>query len=339
MKLTICVHQFFDEYLHRIRGCGQNTVKAYREVFTLFLPFAADYCHTKVCDLDVAHLTIDLVLDFLDHLESQRGNTARTRNQRLAAIKSFAKMVRIFYPEDRLAAEKILHLQQKRAQKKLIGFLYYEEILSVFNAVDLKAQNGFRDYTMLHLLADAGIRASELAMLRLDDFTQEHSALGVLGKGNKYRLIELEPKTTDLIKTYISRYRLKPKSLFSERLFISKHRKGLTRKGVYLLCRKYLERALSPKRFKEIDPVHGFRHSCAVQMLAQGRSLSDIKNHLGHESIESTKVYLHMDMRSKRKVQEKYFEYLQSTLKHDPKLEDLIAWENRKETLDWLDSL
>jgi len=339
MKLTICVHQFFDQYLNRVRGCGENTVKAYREAFTLFLPFAAEYYHTKVCDLDVAHLTIDLVLDFLDHLESRRSNTARTRNQRLAAIKSFAKMVRIFYPENRLIAEKILHLQQKRAQKKLIGFLYLEEILSVYNTVDLKTENGFRDYTILHLLADAGIRASELSMLRLDDFTPEHYALGVLGKGNKYRLIELEPKTTDLIKIYIRKYRLKPRPLFGERLFISKHRRGLTRKGVYVLCRKYLERALSPKRFKEIDPVHGFRHSCAVHMLGQGKSLSDIKNRLGHESIESTKVYLHMDMRSKRKVQEKYFEYLQSTLKHDPKLDDLIAWENRKETLDWLDSL
>jgi site-specific recombinase XerD len=339
MKLSICVHQFFDPYLHRIRGCGANTVKAYREAFTLFLPLAAEYYHTRVCDLDVDHLTIDLVLDFLDHLETRRGNTARTRNQRLAAIKSFAKMVRIFYPEYRLVAEKILHLQQKRAQKKLIGFLYYEEILSAFNAVDLKTENGFRDYTMLHLLADAGIRASELAMLRLGDFTPEHRALGVLGKGNKYRLIELEPKTTDLIKMYISRYRLKPRPLFNERLFISKHRRGLTRKGVYLVCRKYLAKALSPKRFNEIDPVHGFRHSCAVHMLGQGRSLSDIKNRLGHESIESTKVYLHMDMRSKRKVQEKYFEYLQSTLQHDPKLDDLIAWKNRKETLDWLDSL
>jgi len=339
MKLSICVHQFFDQYLNRVRGLRKNTVKAYREAFTLFLPFAADYYHTRARDLEVDHLSIDLVLDFLDHLESRRNNTVRTRNQRLAAIKSFAKMVRIFYPENRLIAEKILDLQQKRAQRKLIGFLYYEEILSVYNTVDLKTENGFRDYTIIHLLADAGIRASELAMLRLDDFTPEHSTLGVLGKGNKYRLIALEPKTTDLIKMYIRKYRLKPRPLFGERLFISKHRKGLTRKGVYLLCRKYLVKALSPKRFKEIDPVHGFRHSCAVHMLAQGRSLSDIKNHLGHESIESTKVYLHMDMRSKRKVQEKYFEYLQSTLKHDPKLEDLIAWENKKDILDWLDSL
>ncbi len=339
MKLTTCIQQFFDQYLNRVRGCRENTVKAYREAFTLFLPFAADYYKIKISNLDVDHLSINMILDFLDHLESQRNNTTRTRNHRLAAIKSFAKMIRIFYPEKRLVVEKILNLQQKSTQKKLIGFLHIEEIFSIYKAVDLRTPNGFRDYTILHLLTDAGLRASELALLRLDDFTPSHRTLGVLGKGNRFRLIELEYKTTDLIKSYIRKYRLKPKPLFGHRLFINKQRKGLTRKGVYLLCRKYLSKALSPKRFKEIDPVHGFRHSCAVNMLAQGMSLSDIKNRLGHESIESTKIYLHMDLRNKRKVQQKYFEYMQSTLKHDPKLDDLIAWENKKETLDWLDSL
>jgi site-specific recombinase XerD len=339
MKLSTCIHRFFDQYLNRVKGCRENTVKAYRDTFTLFLPFAADYYKIRVSNLEVEHLSIDLILDFLEYLESQRNNTTRTRNHRLAAIKSFAKMIRIFYPEQRLIAEKILNLQQKSTQKKLIGFLYIEEILATYKAVDLRVPTGFRDYTILHLLTDSGIRASELAMLRLDDFIPEHSTLGVLGKGNKFRLIELEQKTTHLIKRYISDYRSRPKPLFGHRLFINKHRRELTRKGVYLLCRKHLAKVLSPKRLKEIDPVHCFRHSCAVNMLAQGRSLSDIKNRLGHENIESTKVYLHMDLRNKRKVQEKFLEYMQSTLKHDPKLDDLIAWENKQETLDWLDTL
>ena len=115
-----------------------------------------------------------------------------------------------------------------------------------------------------------GFRASELAMLRFDDCTPEHSTLGGLGKGNKFRLIE---------------------------------------------------------------------HSCVVNMLAQGMSLSDIKNRLEYENIESTKVNLHIALRNKRKVQKNNFEYMQSTLKHDPKLDDLIAWKNKIEILDWLDSL
>ena len=339
MNLSTAVHQFFDQYLFRIKGCSKRTIESYREVFTLFLPFAAAYYKIKIPCLTVDHLSIELILAFLDHLESERNNTTRTRNHRLAGLKSFAKMIRFLYPEKREIAERILNLPQKRTQRKLITFLYIEEILATYNSVDLKKKEGFRDYTMLHLLTDSGARASELAMLKLDDFNPRQKTLGILGKGNKFRLIELEQKTTDLIKIYIEKYRFKPKPLYQHRLFISKHGKGLTRKGIYLICRKHLSRVLTSKRLKDISPVHSFRHTCAFYMLAQGKPISDIKNRLGHESIESTKVYLHMDLTNKRKVQQKFFEYMQASLNYDPKIDDLIDWENKKETLAWLDSL
>lgn len=339
MNLSICIHQFFDQYLFRIKGSSRRTIKAYREVFTLFLPFVAAYNKIKTSALTLDHLSIEVILAFLDHLESQRNNSTRTRNHRLAVLKSFAKMIRFLYPEKREIAERILYLPQKRTQKKLIGFLYIEEVLATYRAVDLRKATGFRDYTILHLLFDSGIRASELAMLKLDDFNPHQKTIGILGKGNKFRLIELEQKTTDLIKLYISKYRLKPKPFYQHRLFVSKHGKGFTRHGVYSICKKYLSMALNPKRFKTINPVHSFRHSCAVNMLAQGNSISDVKNRLGHESIESTKVYLHMDLRNKREVQRKYLKYLQSTITHDPKIDELVGWENKKETLTWLDSL
>ena len=88
-----------------------------------------------------------------------------------------------------------------------------------------------------------------------------------------------------------------------------------------------------------IHPVHSFRHACAMNMLASGKSLSDVKNHLGHESIQSTVINLHLDLKTKRKVQKKFIRYSQSTLEHDPKIDELIDWEHKKETLDWLDSL
>jgi len=339
MRLSTAVRQFFDQYLSGIKGSSEQTIKTYRDVFTLFLPFAAKYNKMKVSSLTLDHLSIDLVLTFLDYLESQRKNATRTRNHRLATLKSFAKMIRFLYPEKRELAERILYLPQKRARKQLIGFLYIEEVLAVYEAVDLTKSFGFRDYTILHLLSDAGIRASELSMLYLDDFNPQQKTLGVLGKGNKFRLIELEQKTTDLLKCYIRKYRMKPKSLFRHLLFINKNGKGLTRKGVYLICRKYLSRVLSPKRLKAINPVHSFRHTCAVNMLAQGRSISDIKNQLGHENIESTKVYLQMDLAGKRCVQKRFLEYMQSSINHDPRIDELIAWENKRETLAWLDSL
>ncbi len=339
MKLSICIHQFFDQYLYQIKGVSQYTIKSYREAFTFFIPFAAAYHKIKIPDLTIDHLSIGLILAFLDHLQSKRKNSTRTRNHRLAALKSFAKMIRFFYPEKREIAENILYLPQKRAQKQLVDFLYIEEIFAVYDAVDLKKPEGLRDYSILHLLTDSGIRASELAMIKLDDFNPQQQTLGILGKGNKFRLIELNHKTIDLIKLYIRKYRRKPKLLYQHRLFINKHGKGFTRHGIYRLCRKYLSRVLSPKRMTYINPVHSFRHSCAVYMLAQGRSLSDVKNRLGHESIESTKVYLHVDMKNKRKVQKKYMEYFRSKIKYDSKIDELIDWENKEEVLSWLDSL
>jgi integrase/recombinase XerD len=232
-----------------------------------------------------------------------------------------------------------MHIPQKRAQKQLIGFLYPEEILEVFRAVDLKRPQGFRDYTILHLLYDSGARAAEVATLNLDYFDCHNKTLAILGKRNRFRQITLWPKTTSLIERYISQYRIPPKPLYRQRVFINQRREEFTRHGIYRLCKKYLERALSPKRLKHIHPVHSFRHSCAVRMLCAGDPVSDIKNHLGHEDIQSTMVYLQMDLTRRRQVQKKFLQYTQAVLTQDPKIDELIDWQNRTETLAWLDSL
>ena len=122
MRLTSCIYQFFDQYLPNIKGCSRNTVKSYRDTFALFLPFAADYHAIKIDSLSPEHLSTDLVLAFLNWLESDRHNTSRTRNQRLAVLKSLAKMIRFMYPEKQKLAESILAIPQKRSQRKLIGF-------------------------------------------------------------------------------------------------------------------------------------------------------------------------------------------------------------------------
>ena len=339
MKLSTCIYQFFDRYLPFIKGSSKQTVKAYRDAFTLFLSFAAEHLSIKIESLRMEHLTPDLILTFLDHLESQRSNVARTRNQRLAAMKSFAKMIRFMYPENRKLADSILNIPQKHAQKKLIGFLYPDEIIKVFDAVDLKKSQGLRDYAILHLLYDSGARASEIATLNLDYFDPENKTLVILGKGNHYRQIKLFSKTSDIIKLYMAKYRPTPKPLYRPRLFINQRGKELTRHGIYRICKIYLGKALSPKRLKDINPAHSFRHSCAVSMLSSGDSISDIKNRLGHEKIESTMIYLKIDLRRKRAVQKKFIEYTRVLLTHDPKIEELIDWENKKEILEWLDSL
>jgi len=339
MKFSVCMHQFFGQYLTRIKGVEYNTIKAYRDVFTIFFPFAAQYRCVKVDSLKLEHLSFDLVLDFLDHLENQRDNKPRTRNQRLAALKSLAKMIRLMYPEHSALAETILNIPQKRYQKTLIDFLSPEEILKVFDSVDLKKKEGFRDYAILHLLSDSGARASEISTLNLDYFDPQKKSLSILGKGNRYRQIELATKTCHLIKTYIAKYRPYPRPLYKSRIFINQRREELTRHGIYRLCNKHLNKALPEKRFKEIKPVHSFRHSCAVNMLCSGKDITAIKNRLGHENIKTTMVYLRLDLSRKRRVQKKFIAYTQSALSSDPKMEKLLDWENKEDILAWLDSL
>jgi len=339
MRLSTCIYQFFDQYLPRIKGSSKKTIKAYRDAFSIFLPFAAQYCGIKVDSLRVEHLCSDLILAFLDYLESDRNNVGTTRNQRLAALKSLAKMMRFLYPQNRQLAEQILSIPQKRTRRKLIGFLYPDEIFRVFNEVDLTKKDGLRDYVILRLLDDSGARANEIATLNLDYFNPGQNTLAILGKGNRFRLIELNPEPGRLLSLYIAKYRVKPKPLYQHRLFINQRGTEFTRHGIYRICRKYLSNALSPKRLKDINPVHSFRHSCAIRMLSCGEPVSVIKNHLGHENVQSTMVYLQLDLTRKKEVQRKFIEYAQFNLSQDPKIDELIDWKNKKDILEWLDSL
>ena len=339
MKLATCIHQFFDRYLPHIKGLSNHTIKAYRDAFRLFLPFAARHRGIKIESLRLDHLSPELILAFLDDLELERKNTAKTRNQRLAALKSLAKMIRFVYPEKRQLAERIINIPKKRTQKQLIGFLYPQEIFKVFAGADLRRQAGLRDYTLLHLLYDSGARASEISTLNLDYFNPEQKTLAILGKGNRYRLIELVPKTVQLIELYIARYRITPRPRYQQRIFINQRGTELTRYGIYRICKKYLSMALPPKRLKDINPVHSFRHSCAVNMLASGASVSEIKNHLGHDDMQSTSVYLHLDMTRRKQIQEQFIAYTQSVLISDPKIEELFDWERKEDIMAWLDSL
>lgn len=285
------------------------------------------------------HLTPDMVLAFLADLEQKRQNAPVTRNHRLAAIKSLAKMIRFMHPEKKDVAEKILAIPQKRCQRKLIGFLYPDEIFKVMQSVDLNQKEGFRDYCLLVLLYDSGARASEIATLNLDYFNSEKNTLAILGKGNRYRQITLMPETNILIKNYIDKYRKKPKPAYRHRLFINQRGKELTRHGIYRLCKKYLSAALPQKRLRNLNPVHSFRHSCAVNMLTSGCSLSDIRIQLGHEDLQATMVYLQLDLNHKRRVQNRLIEFNQSVLIDHPEIKKLLNTENMQDIMAWLDSL
>ncbi len=339
MRLSAFIHQFFDKYLPHIKGVSPNSIKAYRDTFKLFLPFAANHYGINVGLLSLEHLTPEVIVIFLDHLESERGNTARTRNHRLAAIKSLAKMIRFMHPQWSALMDRIIFVPQKRTQRQLVGFLYPEEINQILTAVNINTPMGFRDYTILHLLFESGARASEIGQLNLDYFNPEQGTLAILGKGNRFRQVNLSPTTVKMIKAYVVNHRRRPKPAYANRLFISQHGKALTRHGVYRLCRKYLRSALPKKRLDVLNPVHSFRHSCAVNMLASGCSVIDIKNHLGHEDVQSSMVYLQMDLPRRKKIQERFTAYTQAVLTRNAKIEALIDKDEEDDIMTWLDGL
>jgi len=339
MKLSTCIHRFFDQYLPHIKGVSPHTVKAYRDAFKLLMPFAAKYHGIKIESLRLEHVSSDLILSFLNQLEKERKNQAGTRNNRLAAIKSFAKMIRFVYPQQKELAGTILNIPQKRSLKPLVGFLYNEEILKVFGSVDIKSKEGFRDYALLHLLYDSGARASEIAELNLDYFNPEQNTMAILGKGKRFRLVKLEPRTVQLLQLYIKQYRIAPKPSYQHRLFINQRGEGLTRHGIYRICKKHLSMVLPAKRLKTISPVHSFRHSRAMDLLYQGEAITDIKNHLGHDNVQSTTLYLQLDLNHRRRIQKQFVEYMQSDLNIDHKIDELFDGENMQDMMAWLDSL
>ena len=339
MQLSSCIHKFFTYYLRDIRGLSPQTLSSYKVTFKLFLPFAAKYLNKKINSIEIKDLTTNLILSFLDSLESDRNNCVRTRNIRLAAIKSLAKMIRLLYPEIKDDANRITNIPQKRELKPLVGFLSQEELLDVFSSVNLQKQNGFRDYVILHLLYDSGGRASEITDIKIDDINVNDKTIAILGKGQRYRIVQVWEKTIQLVERYVKEYRNQPKLGYQDYLFINQRGEKLTRHGIYRICKKYLCKALPEKRLIHLNSVHCFRHSIAVHMLMMEKPISDIKNHLGHEDIKSTMIYLKLDQSKRKKIQKNYIEHMSQIIETDNKINELIDWENSTEVREWLDKL
>ena len=339
MRLPPVVGRFFSSWLSGVKGASPNTAKTYREAFSLLLPVVAGRAKVETQSLTVEHLNRDAVLAFPAFLEKERGVSARTRNCGLAAIKSFAAMLRLMHPEKKRIADAVLEIPQKRETKKPIGWLYPDEVAEILKAVDLKRPLGFRDWCVLQLLYDSGARASEIASLNLDSFDSRDKTLSILGKGARFRQIEIEDRTAEALCIYVDRHRKSPGPACSARLFVSQRGAELTRHGVYRICDKYLKRTLSAKRLADLNPVHSFRHGCAVRMLATGRSIVEIKNRLGHRNVESTMVYLNLDVSALRRVQKRFEQYAAPVFAENPQIDEMIDWENRQEVVGWLDSL
>jgi len=315
------------------RGLSPNTLLSYRDAIKLLLTFLAEHYGCHVIDLDFPNITPQAVLAFLDHLESLRGNSAATRNMRLAAIHSFARFVASSYPEHLEQCQRLLAVPTKRATVRPVEYLEGLEIRAMLDSIELATAEGRRDRALLYTLFNTGARVQEVLDLRPADIQVEGPfQVLIRGKGRKERVCPLWPETADLIRELVRETGLAADSV--ERLFRNRRGEPLTRFGVRYLLQKYaqLGRTSAPTLAKRRVHPHLFRHSAAVHMLQAGVDLSSISNWLGHSGLETTNRYARIDLEMKRAAVAQAGPIVDNS-------EPVNGWHNDDSILAWLESL
>ena len=300
LKLT---ETFFQQYLRRTRGASAHTVRAYRDTLKLFFLFLAERQRCRIADLGLDALQAEAVLAFLDHLESERGNSAMTRNIRLAALHSFVQ--HLLRSDVTRAGQygRILAIPAKRAPRRVMSYLEPEEARQVIAAVDPKSSQGERDRALLLFLYNTGARVSEALAVRPQDLRLDRPRqVRLWGKGRKERICPLWPETAHALQPLLGR-------AAEELLFKNAQGGPLTRDGVAYVLAQHVEKAaetLPQLKTKRVTP-HVLRHSCAVALLQAGVDVSVIRDYLGHTSVATTSRYITTNLQTKRKVLEAFW--------------------------------
>ncbi|MDX1147039.1 tyrosine-type recombinase/integrase [Sinorhizobium medicae] len=294
------IQRFFTDRLCTQMEASQHTIAGYRDTFRLLIRYAGSRCGKPPTKLTIEDLDADLVADFLSHVEATRGNTARTRNARLAAIRSFFRYVAMTDPTWLLHCQRILSMPSKRYVKRSVTFLDAQEIAALLVAPDRTTWVGRRDHALLLLALQTGLRASELISLRCKDVVLGAGAhIRCVGKGRKERSTPLRRDTAKLIQGWIGERRDSDSPLFP-----SIRGERLSRDALEHLVRKHCltaSRTCPSLASKRVTP-HTLRHSTAMELLHHGVDQSVIALWLGHESVETTQIYIHADMRLKEKA-------------------------------------
>ena len=298
--LALALKGFFVDYLPRQRALSPLTLQSYRDSVKLLLQFTAGG-KADPSQLTLEQLGVQKVSAFLQDLETGRGNRVSTRNVRLSALHSFFRYVGGQYPEHLEQAQRILSIPFKRTGTREIEHLDFDEIQTVLKAVDLDAHNGCRDLALLSLMFNTGARVSEIVGLQTADLrlTAPCSVL-LRGKGSKERTCPIWPETAALLRRLIEQRDLPPSQ--SAPLFLNDRGSRLTRFGIRLVLRKYVEKGASHRaslKQKRLHP-HSIRHSTATHLLRSGVDLSTIAHWLGHVSVNTTNKYLSIDLEAKR---------------------------------------
>ena len=285
---------FLQTHLPHERRASPHTCEAYADSFRLLVCFAAARLRTTPSRLAIEQLDPPLVLAFLEHIEEARGNSARTRNARLAAIHSFFRFLEYRVPSCLDQARRVRAIPMKKADEARVSHLTRAEMQALLDAPNPRQVAGIRDRAMLHLAFAAGLRVSELVSLRLDQIDRQTVAsIHVMGKGRRERVLPLWKETTAALKAWLA---VRPASGDAE-LFLNATGRAMTRSGFEYILAKHVATAaqnLPSIAAKRVTP-HVLRHTCAMHTLQATRDVRKVSLWLGHASLQSTEIYLRAD--------------------------------------------
>jgi site-specific recombinase XerD len=292
---------YFTDRLIRQRRVSPHTISAYRDTIRLLVTFTAERAGKPASKLAFDDLDAKTIGSFLDHLEHDRGCTARTRNARLAAIRSFYRYAALQHPEHAATIDRVLAIPLKRHDRTLVTWLTAAELDALLAAPDRQTWTGRRDHTMILLAAQTGLRASELTNLKIADAQFGAGAhVTTLGKGRRERVTPLTDTTVATLRTWLKERAGGP----TDPLFPTRTGGALTRDALARRLTKYTADAATScpsLRTKTISP-HVLRHTAAMRLLHAGIDTSVIALWLGHAEIQTTQVYLHADLQIKEQA-------------------------------------
>jgi integrase/recombinase XerD len=286
------------------RGASPHTCDSYAYAFQLLLSFAAERLGVAPSALAVEHLDAELVLAFLEHLQRDRGNGARSRNVRLTAIKSFMRFMEYREPATLDQIRRVLAIPGQRVDVRPVRHLVIEEVQALLDTPDPTTRLGIRDRALLHIAVTGGLRVSELVALRVGQvmFRGNYLDLRVHGKGRKERAMTLWKAVGDTVRAWLA---VRGEVLAPE-LFVNARGEAITRSGVAWVLRKHVKTATKkcPSLASKSVSPHVLRHTCAITTLQATRDIRKVALWLGHASMQTTEVYLQVDPAEKLEILE-----------------------------------
>ncbi len=300
-SFSYLLQHFFSVRLVGQLDASSHTVGSYRDSFRLLLRFAADHFGRTPSELSMEELDVFFIEKFLEHLELKRGNSARTRNNRLSALRAFFRYVSINEPTLALHCQRILAIPAKRYDRGPVEFLSQEEISALLDAPDLNTWIGRRDRMLLLIAVQTGLRNSEITALRCQDVELGTGAhVRCFGKGRKMRCTPLRSDVASLLEEWLS----ERSGSANEPLFPSLRGTHLSADALQKLVARHAAtaRECCPSLSGKVVTPHTLWHSTAMDLLRRGVDLSVIALWLGHESTETTQIYIHADMQLKERA-------------------------------------